>query len=666
MQNRIDRRTLLSTSGAGLAMSLCFVRPARAQDAAKPTPPAAPMPSVDVFARTPMVDQITLSPDGKRVAVITQDGDNKVLLYFDVADIKMRRVTIGPAKIRDLFWGDNDHVVLVNSTTTSLPQFAGRRQEINLASSLDLKTAKLRTFFSSEDGFYNIVMGNLQRIKVDGLYRVTASSYQLTGGYNLCLYSFGFDTSKGHLITEGSNTTQNFVITPEGLPVAYAELDEDRKQWNLYYNTELANKRVRFKCVYRQEGNVLNSPDLVGLGRDGNSAVIRTYIGDDGQADYHEISSDGVLSAPLDPTGNDKQRHALFHPTTLRLAGFTRHDDTVSRLYFDPLMKKLEDALPQVLGEDFRLESRSYGEDPRKMIAYSEGKGDAGSYYYIDFSTGQVVPIATNYPDLPAEWITQKQAINYKAADGLDIHGYLTLPPFRDAKNLPLVVLPHGGPQARDYIDFDWQAQTLASRGYAVLQPNFRGSEGYGDNFIIAGHGEWGRKMQTDLSDGVRYLAAQGIVDPKRVAIFGASYGGYAALACATLDQGVYRCAVAIAGPSDLKSFMDFQRDNSVSMISERILYWKEFLGDTKQYDDISPARQADKAYCPILLIHGTDDTVVPIEQSKHMERALKAAGKPVEFLTYKGQDHWETVASARVTMMQASVDFLIQHNPPS
>ena len=111
-------------------------------------------------------------------------------------------------------------------------------------------------------------------------------------------------------------------------------------------------------------------------------------------------------------------------------------------------------------------------------------------------------------------------------------------------KGLPLVVLPHGGPEARDYIDFDWQTQTLASRGYAVLQPNFRGSTGYGESFVAAGHGEWGRKMQTDLSDGVRHLVSQGIVDAKRVAIFGASYGGYAALAGATLDVGVYNCAV--------------------------------------------------------------------------------------------------------------------------
>jgi len=197
-----------------------------------------------------------------------------------------------------------------------------------------------------------------------------------------------------------------------------------------------------------------------------------------------------------------------------------------------------------------------------------------------------------------------------------------------------------------------------------VLQPNYRGSEGYGDAFITAGVGEWGKKMQTDLSDGVRYLAQKGMVDPKRVAIFGASYGGYAAMAGATLDPGVYRCSVAIAGISDLKSFVSFKEDNSGRVDSSTVRYWKTEFGDPKTWDDASPAKQAAKAYCPIMLIHGTDDTVVPIDQSRRMEKALKAAGKVVEFITYKGQDHWETIPSARITMMQAGLDFIMKHNP--
>jgi dipeptidyl aminopeptidase/acylaminoacyl peptidase len=318
-------------------------------------------------------------------------------------------------------------------------------------------------------------------------------------------------------------------------------------------------------------------------------------------------------------------------------------------------MNKLEAAQTQMLGEGVRHRAVSYAEDPRKMIIYTESATDAGIYVLCDFVTGDISDIAINYEALPEEWITQKQSVQYKAADGLEIHGYLTLPPFRDAKNLPLVVLPHGGPRSRDFINFDWQSQCLAAHGYAVLQPNFRGSSGYGADFLAAGNGEWGRKMQTDLSDGVRHLVSKGLIDPRRVAILGASYGGYAALAGATLDQGVYRCAI---------SMIDFERDFTNSSDAARIVYWKTLMGDPKAYDAISPARQAAKAYCPILLIHGSDDTVVPVEQSHRMEKALKSAGRPVTLITYTGQDHWETQGSSRIEMMKEVLRFLSNHNP--
>ena len=144
--------------------------------------------------------------------------------------------------------------------------------------------------------------------------------------------------------------------------------------------------------------------------------------------------------------------------------------------------------------------------------------------------------------------VSKVESVKYKAADGLEITGYLTLPNGREAKGLPLIVFPHGGPASRDTLGFDWWAQAMASRGYAVLQVNFRGSDGLGWEFTKAGFGEWGRKMQTDLSDGVRNLTSQGVVDPKRVCIVGGSYGGYAALAGATLQKDVYRCAVSFGG----------------------------------------------------------------------------------------------------------------------
>ncbi|MBP2160935.1 MULTISPECIES: S9 family peptidase [Asticcacaulis] len=666
MSEFLSRRGVLGVS-AGLTAAATIPELAWAQStdaAAKPSAPTEPRPAVATYAQTPMVDQIALSPDGKRVAVVTQKDDTNYLLFFDVADQKVKTIGLGQAKVRDLMWGSNTHVVLTTSATISLPMFAGGRHEFYLGRSIDLNTMKVRTFFAREDKYYGIVFGHMQRIKVDGEYRVTAANRHMADGYEFNLFSFGFDSEVGKRLVLGNNATKEFVVAPDGRPVAYADFDDDRKQWDLYFNTALQKGKVDFKRVYIQKGEALNYPDLLGLGRDGNSVVIRVYTGgDDDQIGFREISADGTLSEPLDPEGAGKPRSALFHPTTWRLAGFSRNDDWFTEEWSDPLMKKLYDALPQVLGQGARTRIASYAEDPRKMIVYTEDARDAGSYFFCDFTNGDVISVAVNYPDLPQEWITEKQAIVYKAADGLEIHGYLTLPPFKEGKNLPLVALPHGGPHARDRINFDWQSQVLAAHGYAVLQPNFRGSSGYGSDFAIAGYGEFGRKMQTDISDGVRYLAAKGIVDPKRVAIMGASYGGYAALAGATLDPGVYRCAVSVAGVTDPRSFIEYV-DMQTGDSQTSVLYWKQLMGTGRESDGISPVKQAAKAYCPILLMHGSDDTIVPIDQSKRMDKALKAAGKPVEFITYKGQDHWETRGTARVAMMEAALSFLQKHNP--
>ena len=666
----IDRRTVLMGTGAGMALAATGA-------AARDTPvgkATTPQPPIEVFARLPVVDQIALSPDGRTIAVVTQKGDDKALITFLAADLKPKGMALGPQRVRDMFFGDNQHVVLMDSTTRQLPGFGEENREFSVGMTIDFANAKVRTLFENQmngstgtilnvgDTFYPIVVRPMQRIKVNGEYRVAAENYRFSGTYSLCLFNFSMDSVTPHLMVDGSNDTEDFVVTPDADVVAFSAFNELRKEWTLAFNTDIGTGHTKFKPVYRTTGQALNHPQLLGLGRDGKSVVIIIFSENRETQTYHEIGADGVLGPPLseDPGGD---RYPLFHPTTLRLAGFAQAGDWARAAYFDPLMRKVTESVAKMVATPL-FSLKSFAEDPRQLIAYSEGEGDAGTYYYIDLTTGGGKEISSNYPDLPAEWITQKKAIDYKAGDGLDIHAYLTLPPFRDAKNLPLIVLPHGGPEDHDDIGFDWQAQTFASRGYAVLQANYRGSDGYGQHFVNAGHGEWGRKMQTDLSDGVRFLAAKGLIDTKRVAIFGASYGGYAALAGATIDTGVYNCAVSIAGPSDLKSIVDWEDAKTGFQNSTSVLYWREFMGNPAHWDEISPAKQAAKASCPILLIHGTDDTVVPIDQSYEMQSALKAAGKDVQLITYKGQTHWEDSQSSRIAMMQAAVDFIQQHNP--
>jgi dipeptidyl aminopeptidase/acylaminoacyl peptidase len=254
--------------------------------------------------------------------------------------------------------------------------------------------------------------------------------------------------------------------------------------------------------------------------------------------------------------------------------------------------------------------------------------------------------------------------VRYKAADGTDIDAVLTLPPGRPTHKLPVVVFPHGGPTSRDYPKFDWWAQAFASRGYALLQPNFRGSSGYSVAFERAGHGEWGRKMQTDISDGLAYLAREGIADPERACIMGASYGGYAALAGVTLQQGVYRCAVAVAGISNLAKFAsDEVIESGFNSMYRRVL--RSEIGSGRDLAAVSPIRFASSVNVPVLLIHGKDDVVVPYEQSSDMANALRAAGKKVEFVTLAHEDHWLSRSETRLAMLKAAVAFVEMNNPP-
>jgi dipeptidyl aminopeptidase/acylaminoacyl peptidase len=251
----------------------------------------------------------------------------------------------------------------------------------------------------------------------------------------------------------------------------------------------------------------------------------------------------------------------------------------------------------------------------------------------------------------------------YTAADGLEMDGILTLPPGREASNLPVVMLPHGGPHSRDREQFDWWAQAFASRGYAVFQPNFRGSTNRDQAFKLAGYGEWGRKMQTDISDGLKALADKGIVDPDRACIVGASYGGYAALAGVTVQQDIYRCAVSVNGVSDMRSMYneDYRASGRMRLLKSAFL---EQLGPKDRWDDVSPRRLAERADAPVLLIHGKDDTVVPYSHSSEMADRLKDHDKPHTLVTLEGEDHWLSLSKTRQQMLEEAVGFVGRHNP--
>ncbi len=403
-----------------------------------------------------------------------------------------------------------------------------------------------------------------------------------------------------------------------------------------------------------------------GIGRDGKSAVVSFETGERAEG-YYLLALDGTITEIEEKKGRGVSR-PLFDGATHLHSGFAysdRETDETQRVYFDPEDQKRFDAVKKAMG-DYRATTVATAEDKDKRIVFTEGFDDSGTYFFMNLATGKASTIGRQRPDLPAEWTAETRSIRYKAADGLDIHGYITFPPGRGTKNLPVLVMPHGGPQSHDTAAFDWMTQAFASRGYLVFRPNFRGSDGYGQAFIEAGYGEWGKKMQTDLSDGARHLIAQGIADPKRISIFGWSYGGYAALAAAALDPSVYRCSAAGAPVSDLNAMMIWVGQQTGTQRAGSFAYWQRYMGDDKtRLAEVSPALHAGKINMPLLLIHGTDDTTVPINQSERMVAAMKAAGKPVDYVTLLREDHWLTSSEKnRTDMLKAVTAFMEKHNP--
>ena len=297
------------------------------------------------------------------------------------------------------------------------------------------------------------------------------------------------------------------------------------------------------------------------------------------------------------------------------------------------------------------------------FIVLVRGNGESGTYYIVDIENLKADQAGFERPAIFPRHVGPISTIAYKAADGLDLDGILTLPPGREAKNLPVILYPHGGPTAHVEETFNWWAQAFASRGYAVFQPNFRGSTNRDDAFRRAGDGEWGRKMQTDISDGLAELVRQGIADPKRACIMGASYGGYAALAGVTLQQGLYRCSVAVAPVSDLNDmYWTNYRESGRSKMLRR--NYQRILGDESKFDEVSPRKHAAQADAPILLIHGKDDTVVAFRQSDKMADALSLAGRPHELVVLRDEDHWLSKSETRKQMLEEAMRFVQKYNP--
>jgi dipeptidyl aminopeptidase/acylaminoacyl peptidase len=305
--------------------------------------------------------------------------------------------------------------------------------------------------------------------------------------------------------------------------------------------------------------------------------------------------------------------------------------------------------------------------DGNRLLIWAGGASDPGTFYLFDQAARRLERLTQPFETLAEVRLAPVKPVGYSARDGLAIPAYLTLPNGKAERGLPLVVLAHGGPFVRDSWNYDPYVQFLASRGYAVLQPNFRGSTGYGRRFVEQGYGQWGRKMQDDVDDGVDWLVEQGIVDPKRVCIMGASYGGYVALWGAIRNPEKYRCAVSLAGVTDLPGML--KHDRRMFAAPRYFKQWEQRVRGEKETDlkALSPLAQAARLYVPVLIAHGERDTNVPAKQALDLIAALgRRTGKPSEVMPifYKDEGHGLDEPANVTDFLTRLEVFLAKHNP--
>lgn len=619
---------------------------------------AAARPSLGAYGRLPAVELARLSPSGARFVLVTVVHDQRALVVRETTGKNLLSMPVGTVKVRDLRWAGEDHLLI----TVSRVQFVygtRTRGEYPFTLSIDLRTGRSLGVFGKNDHLLPYTFayhgafessGHLYGRFVGGaLSGERGFETYLTDDYNL--YRVDLDSGEAALLVRGRGRSEHWVLGPGGGVMAHSEYDPSHSEWRLMADTPEARELFRIS-------DPLAGYDLIGPGRAPGTVIVSH-----GDVDEWSLASGVKARIALD---GDPVAFAYDYDKQRVLGVWVGGDDPHLQI-FDPKFQARFTGVRRAIPG--RLSPVTWTDDYQRMVVFAEGDGDAGTYWLIDGKTAS--PIGYAYPDLPDAAVGKESVVAYKAADGLEIHAILTLPPGRAAEKLPLIVLPHGGPEAQDSLAFDWWAQAFASQGYAVLQPNFRGSSGYGQTFRDAGFGQWGRKMQTDVSDGVAAMAAQGVIDPSRVCIVGASYGGYAALAGVTLQHGIYRCAVSVAGVSNLSYLLsEHTWENGDDAANAGTRYLRRFLGVTSDDDqtlqELSPVRLAARADAPILLIHGTDDTVVPLRQSRDMEAALRRAGKPVDFVLLPGEDHWLSQEATRKAMLEATMKFVELHNPPS
>lgn len=645
-------RLLLSTVSCAFALH----QPTIAQTAPAPAHATEERQySAEDFATLPFIESPELSPDGTRVAAKLATGGEQQLAIITIGQGKapIATIALGENDLNFWSWVNDSWLVAGVGTTYGMPGGDWYIRRV-IGVQADGKKVTPIAFKEAAQGADDVIW-----IARDGTPRILlglqTSIYINYPGFWPEVAEVDISTGRKKTVVASRDNVFDWYADAAGIV-----------RMGIGYNDLQRTSRLLYRSDNR---SIFRTLDRANRRKDEDLTVPALFLADPGKAIAFDSRNGfkAIYDLDLSSLTLGKQIFGaegydigsiLSDPAGNALAGIRYTDDRPRTYWFDPSMAEIQSGIDKAVG-DRQAHIVSWSRDRSKLLVYVGGADRPGAYYFFAPETGVMNLFAREYEKLGTRAFNPVKTIRYKARDGLEIAAILTLPRNRESKNLPLILLPHGGPFARDSEIWDWWVQFLAERGYAVLQPNYRGSSGYGTSFAEKGEGQWGLAMQDDLNDALDWAVKQGIADAKRVCIAGASYGGYAAMRAAQRDGDKFRCAISYAGVSDLSSMMRY--DSRFLNHGGRRDWMKDQAPDFKA---VSPVHYPEQFSIPILLMHGKKDLRVQVKQSREMAEKLSKAGKDHRYVEQPLGDHHFSRQEDRLQFLKEMEAFLAKHNP--
>jgi dipeptidyl aminopeptidase/acylaminoacyl peptidase len=621
---------------------------------------------VSVFAQLPFMANPVISPSGRYLATKLRVEGRQHLAILDLDTPGSQPLLLGTegdfdelddVQFQDWDWVGDDHLVV----TASSPQnYQGERYTAVRLIAYN-RANRRRTLLDWED---SISMTGILWKSREGEPRILAQRVARLYGYEGLgtpdVVEINVATGRTRVVQRPNPEVQNWFADGNGVIRMGVSGDRRSGRTRILYRSN-ANESLRTISNERQD-------------RYGDAPIPQVFLD---QVDRALVSSNHEGFSRLyevdlaTMTMGDQvfgvEGYDIGGPIPNRdgngLDGVVAIEEGVTFHWMNPRMREIQSVLEEGFGRK-RARIVSANEGRTRLVVAVGAPNQAGAFYLYDTTSGNLTRLAWVNETLRDREMNPVRTIRYRASDGQQIPAVLTLPRHREHRNLPLIVMPHGGPWARDYEAWDafgW-TQALAELGYAVIQPNYRGSTGFGKAWTELADGNWGTRMQDDLNDAITALAEQGIADPARVCMMGWSYGGYAASRAAQRDGDKYRCTISGAGVHDIPEMVRYDR---------RYLgrYGSTFIGGAAtDLRDVSPAYYAQQFSIPIMIIHGAKDQRVPVAQSRDLVRRLRAAGKregtDFVYIEQPRNTHHLPLEADRIQVLEEVQRFLAQHNP--